>query len=89
MHESWAVGVKVDGASRELVVRVSPAGRSDYEKTRREFEVLRVAYTRGVRCPEPIEVGRFESGEDYLYSADRFIAVEVPKSLERSILRAS
>lgn len=66
MHESWAVGVKVDGDSRELVVRVSPAGRSDYEKTRREFEVLRVAFARGVRCPEPIDVGRFESGEDFL-----------------------
>ena len=30
-----------------------------------------------------------ESGEDYLYSADRFIPIEVPKTLERSILRAS
>jgi hypothetical protein len=30
-----------------------------------------------------------ESGEDYLYSADRFISIEVPKSLERAILRAS
>ena len=30
-----------------------------------------------------------ESGEDYLYAADRFIAIEVPKALERSILRAS
>jgi hypothetical protein len=30
-----------------------------------------------------------ESGEDYLYSADRFVAVEVPKALERSILKAS
>src|SRR6266542_5482563 len=39
MHESWAVDAKVDGAPRELVVRVSPAGRADYEKTRREFEV--------------------------------------------------
>lgn len=29
-----------------------------------------------------------ESGEDYLYSADRFIDVEVPKALERSILKA-
>jgi len=29
-----------------------------------------------------------ESGEDYLYSADRFIAIGVPKALERSILRA-
>ena len=30
-----------------------------------------------------------ESGEDYLYSADRFIAIDVPKALEHSILRAS
>ena len=30
-----------------------------------------------------------ESGEDYLYSSDRFIAIEVPKALEGSILRAS
>ena len=30
-----------------------------------------------------------ESGEDYLYSADRFIAIEVPQALERSILSAS
>jgi hypothetical protein len=30
-----------------------------------------------------------ESGEDYLYASDRFIAIEVPKALERSILRAS
>jgi hypothetical protein len=30
-----------------------------------------------------------ESGEDYLYSADRFVPIEVPKPLERSILRAS
>ena len=30
-----------------------------------------------------------ESGEDYLYSADRFIAIDVPKNLELAILRAS
>ena len=30
-----------------------------------------------------------ESGEDYLYSADRFISIDVPKALEHSILRAS
>jgi aminoglycoside phosphotransferase (APT) family kinase protein len=66
MHESWAVDAKVDGAPRELVVRVSPAGRADYEKTRREFEVLRVAFDRGIRCPQPLDVGRFDSGEDYL-----------------------
>ena len=30
-----------------------------------------------------------ESGEDYLYSADRFVSIEVPKNLERSILKAT
>jgi hypothetical protein len=29
-----------------------------------------------------------ESGEDYLYSADRFIMIEIPKALERSIPRS-
>ena len=30
-----------------------------------------------------------ESGEDYLYSTDRFISIDVPKSLERSIRKAT
>jgi len=30
-----------------------------------------------------------EDGEDYLYPADWFVAVEVPKVVERSLLRAS
>src|SRR5213594_769588 len=58
MHESWALHAKADGATRQLVVRLSPAGRSDYDKTRREFEVLRVAFARGVGCPQPIDLGR-------------------------------
>ncbi len=28
-----------------------------------------------------------ESGEDYLYSADRFVVIDVPKSLERAMLK--
>ena len=28
-----------------------------------------------------------ESGEDYLYSADRFVAIDVPKSLERAMMK--
>lgn len=28
-----------------------------------------------------------ESGEDYLYSAERFVAIDVPKSLERAMLK--
>jgi hypothetical protein len=30
-----------------------------------------------------------ESGEDYLFSAERFIAIEVPQALRASLLRAS
>jgi aminoglycoside phosphotransferase (APT) family kinase protein len=66
MHDSWAVDATLSGARHELVVRVSPAGRVDHEKTRREFEVLRVAFARGIRCPEPIALGECATGEDYL-----------------------
>lgn len=30
-----------------------------------------------------------ESGEDYLYSADRFVEVELPQPVRRSLLHAS
>jgi hypothetical protein len=30
-----------------------------------------------------------EDGEDYLYPANCFVAVEVPKAVERSVLKAS
>ena len=30
-----------------------------------------------------------ESGEDYLFSADRFVAIEVPASVRASLLKAS
>ncbi|MEK6410586.1 MAG: hypothetical protein AABN34_26980 [Acidobacteriota bacterium] len=30
-----------------------------------------------------------ESGEDYLYSADRFVLIKVPGEVERAILQAS
>jgi aminoglycoside phosphotransferase (APT) family kinase protein len=66
MHDSWAVDVTADERRRELVVRVSPAGRADHEKTRREFAVLRTMFAAGVRCPEPIAVGECDSGEDFL-----------------------
>ncbi|HEX6029927.1 MAG TPA: phosphotransferase family protein, partial [Tepidiformaceae bacterium] len=69
MHDSWAVDAEAHGVRRELVVRVSPAGRADHQKTLREYEVLKVAYARGVLCPEPIAVGECESGEDYLVMA--------------------
>ncbi|MEO6399164.1 MAG: phosphotransferase family protein [Tepidiformaceae bacterium] len=69
MHDSWAVDQTGGGKPSELVVRVSPAGRADHEKTRREFEVLRVAHERGIRCPQPIGVGECAGGEDFLVMA--------------------
>jgi hypothetical protein len=30
-----------------------------------------------------------ESGEDYLFSADRFVAIEVPTAVKASLLKAS
>jgi hypothetical protein len=30
-----------------------------------------------------------ESGEDYLFSADRFVAIEVPAAVRASLVRAS
>jgi hypothetical protein len=30
-----------------------------------------------------------ESGEDYLFDADRFVAIEVPESLERALLKTA
>ncbi len=69
MHDSWAVDATRGNETRELVVRVSPAGRADHEKTQREFEALRVAFARGIRCPEPLLVGECVTGEDYLVMA--------------------
>ncbi len=69
VHDTWAVDAAGDDGPRKLVVRVSPAGRSDFTKTQREFEVLRVAHARGVRCPEPITLGTCDTGEDFLVMA--------------------
>lgn len=69
MHDSWSVDALAEGVIRELVVRVSPAGRADHEKTRREFDVLRQAFERGVRAPEPLAIGQCGTGEDYLVMA--------------------
>ncbi|MCS7295711.1 MAG: phosphotransferase family protein [Chloroflexota bacterium] len=66
MHDSWAVTARHGSDSQELVVRVSPAGRADHEKTHREFVVLRAAWERGVACPRPLAWGVCETGEDFL-----------------------
>ena len=37
MHDSWALDAANEDATHEVVVRVSPAGRADHDKTRREL----------------------------------------------------
>lgn len=66
MHDSWAVDATTPAGARELVVRVSPAGRADHAKTQREFAVLKVMWERGVTVPEPLCTGETPSGESYL-----------------------
>lgn len=66
VHDSWAVTARCQGQEYDLVVRISPGGRADPEKTRREYTVLRAAWERGVACPRPLAAGVCPSGEDFL-----------------------
>lgn len=66
MHDSWAVDASNASEAHQLVVRVSPAGRADHEKTFREYAVLKAMWDRGVAVPEPLAVGEAPGGESYL-----------------------
>ena len=59
---------------------------ADYEASLELHKIYRV-----VPDPDAAQDGDIrvidESGEDYLYSIDRFVAIEVPEALRRSILR--
>jgi len=59
---------------------------SDYEAS---LELRKIYLV--VPDPEAFQDGDLrivdESGEDYLYSAGRFLAIEIPKALERAILK--
>ena len=62
MHDSW--GATAGGA--DLVVRLSPPARDDFERSRAEFAALKVMYERGVRVPKPIHVGENERGQSFM-----------------------
>lgn len=67
VHDSWAVDATVGTTRHELVVRVSPGGRSDHDKTLREFEVLKAMWDRAVLVPQPFVADESEAtGESYL-----------------------
>src|SRR5690242_4212078 len=63
MHDSWAARTP---ALPELVVRVSPPGRDDAEKTRVEFGVLKVMHERGLTVPKPLYVGENDIGQTFM-----------------------
>jgi aminoglycoside phosphotransferase (APT) family kinase protein len=62
MHESWGAASD-DG---DLVIRVSPAGRDDREKTRQEYGALVVAHRHGVLVPKPLYVGETPGGQTFM-----------------------
>ena len=66
MHDSWGADALASGGTRELVVRLSPPARDDAAKSRAEFAVMKAAFERGVRCPEPIYVGENERGQTFM-----------------------
>jgi len=59
---------------------------SDYEASLELHKTYAV-----VPDPDALEDGDLrvvdESGEDYLYGSDRFIAIEIPKALERAMFK--
>lgn len=62
MHDSWGA----DAAGQQLVVRLSPPGRDDIERSRAEFAALKVMHERGVRVPKPIFVGENERDQTFM-----------------------
>jgi hypothetical protein len=59
---------------------------SDYEASLELHKIYAV-----VPDPDALQDGDLrvvdESGEDYLYRAGRFVVIEIPKALERAILK--
>ncbi|OAI44533.1 hypothetical protein AYO38_00095 [bacterium SCGC AG-212-C10] len=80
MHQSWGAVAVENGEKRKVVIRISPAGRDDREKTRQEYSVLRVMHARGVMVPKPLFVGENELGQTFM-AMDRLAGDSNPKQL--------
>jgi len=72
-------------ASRRFAVCVKNKG---YEASLERHKIYVVCPDQGAEKDGDIRIVD-ESGEDYLYPADWFVAVEVPKAVEASLLKAS
>ena len=66
----------------EFAICVANEGYEDLEVWK-VYQVLPDAKAGGVGCIRVID----ESGEDYLYPADRFVAVDFPKSVRAQLPR--
>ncbi len=60
---------------------------TDYEASLELHKIYPVVPDPDVAQAGDLRIVVDESGEDYLYSADRFVAIDVPKSLERAPAR--
>ena len=60
----------------------------DYEASLELHKIYRVLTDKDAELDGDIRVID-ESGEDYLYPADWFVFIELPRSLEKSLLRAA
>lgn len=81
---SRSSGFSIDDQPARFVVCVDP-GEHDDLQARRIYRVL---------ADDPAERSRFirvidDSGEDYLYPASCFLAVELPSSVRAALLKAS
>jgi hypothetical protein len=63
-------------------------GNEDYEASLELHKIYRVIPDADAEVDGDIRVID-ESGEDYLYPADWFVFIELPRALERSLLRAA
>jgi hypothetical protein len=75
----------VPSAKRRFVVCVRNDG---YEASLERTKIYAVLPDKNAERDGELRVVD-ESGEDYLFSADRFVSIEVPAAVRQSLLKAS
>src|SRR5260370_34766332 len=74
---------KRNGTARQFVIRIDNSGYPASLELHKIYTVLpdeRAAEDEFIRVID-------ESGEDYLYAAKRFVAVNLPEQVKRSVVR--
>ena len=76
---------KATATDRQFAVRVDNNG---YEASLERNKIYVVLSDKDAESDKDVRVVD-ESGEDYLFSATRFVAIEVPAAVKASLLKAS